>query len=86
MFIAAGLGGCSLPPMPHAFGLGSYYTVIDGDTGRVWYTDELKREERGSVEFHDPATGAWVSLRTAEVREISADEFRTGIARPVGER
>jgi len=80
LLILAGtlLGGCA---MPHVLGLGSYYQVTDTATGMVWYTDRLEREKRGVVEFRDPATGAWVSLPSAEVREISAAEFRAGTAR-----
>lgn len=75
LFTAAGLSGCS---MPHVMGMGSYYAVTDDATGKVYYTDNLSREERGAVEFLDPATGAWTSLRSAQVREISAAEFRAG--------
>ncbi len=78
LLAAGGLSGCS---MPHVMGLGSYYAVTDDATGRVWYTDNLTREERGVVEFRDPATGAWVSLRSAQVREISDAEFRAGSPR-----
>ncbi len=78
LLAAGGLSGCS---MPHVMGLGSYYAVTDDATGRVWYTDNLTREERGVVEFRDPATGAWVSLRAAQVREISDAEFRAAPVR-----
>jgi hypothetical protein len=30
------------------------------------------------VEFEDPNSGAWISLRAASVREISEAEFRAG--------
>lgn len=72
---ATTLSGCSLP---HVMGMGSYYAVTDDATGKVYYTDKLSREARGAVEFLDPATGAWTSLRSAQVREISAAEFRAG--------
>ena len=75
LLATGGLSGCS---MPHVMGLGSYYAVTDDETGRVYYTDSLKREDRGAIEFRDPATGAWVSLRSAQVREISDAEFRAG--------
>ncbi len=71
-------GGCSAP---HVMGLGSYYAVTDPVSGRVYYTEKLKREERGVVEFRDAASGAWVSLPGAETREISESEFRAGRAR-----
>jgi len=67
--------------MPNVMGLGGYYAVTDDETGRIWYTDNLKREERGAIEFRDSATGAWVSLRSAQVREITDAEFRAGQVR-----
>ena len=74
------LAGCSMPSlsMPHMMGLGSYYAVTDDASGRVYYTDNLSREERGVVEFRDSKSGAWISLSAAQVREISKDEFRAG--------
>jgi len=64
--------------VPHVMGLGSYYAVTDEASGRVYYTDKLSREAKGVVEFRDSASGAWVSLPGATVREISTDEFRAG--------
>lgn len=78
LMVAGGLAGCSVP---HVMGLGSYYAVTDGETGRVYYTDRLKREDRGAVEFQDPDTDAWVSLKSAQVRSISKAEFRAGAPR-----
>jgi hypothetical protein len=75
LLAAGGLSGCS---MPHVMGLGSYYAVTDAETSRVWYTDNLTREDRGAIEFRDTATGAWVSLKSAQVREISEAEYRAG--------
>lgn len=78
LLAAAALGACSLPRMA---GLGSYYQVTDPATGRVYFADELSREDRGIVEFRDGATGAWVSLAAAEYQEISAADYRAGLAR-----
>lgn len=69
------LSGCA---MPHVMGLGSYYQITDTTTGRVYYANNVSREARGAVEFDDPASNALVSLRAAEVREISKDEYRKG--------
>ncbi|MEO7387478.1 MAG: hypothetical protein ABIX37_11120 [Gammaproteobacteria bacterium] len=69
------VAGCSVP---HVMGLGSYYAVTDDATGRVYYTDKLSREGRDTVEFADRATGAWVSLKAAQVQEISKSEFLAG--------
>jgi len=74
------LAGCSMPhfSMPHTMGMGSYYEVTDDFSGRVYYTDNLSREARGVVEFLDSASGAWISLPAAKVREISEAEFHAG--------
>lgn len=72
--LCIGLAACSMPPV---MGFGGYYAVTDEATGKVYYTQKLSREKRGVVEFQDPATGAWTSLKSAQVREISAAEFRS---------
>ena len=73
LILALATAGCSVP---RVVGLGSYYSVTDPATSRVYYTDKLSREKRGGVEFRDSTTGAWISLPAAEVREISQAEFR----------
>ncbi|MDH4021914.1 MAG: hypothetical protein OEV14_02190 [Gammaproteobacteria bacterium] len=72
------MAGCSMPrvAMPHVMGLGTYYEVTDDATGRIYYTDNLRRESRGVIEFEDPASGALISLAAASAREISKDEYR----------
>jgi hypothetical protein len=72
------MAGCSMPriAMPHVMGLGTYYEVTDDATGRIYYTDNLRRESRGVIEFEDPASGAVISLASASAREISEDEYR----------
>jgi len=67
------LAGCS---MPHVMGLGTYYAVTDSSSGQIYYTDKIRREARGAVEFEDPASGAVISLASASVREIGEDEYR----------
>lgn len=74
------LSACSVS-LPHVAGMGSYYAVTDTASGRVYYADKLSREDRGVVEFRDGATGAWVSLESADVREIGKDEFLAGAPR-----
>ncbi len=69
--LAAGCGALDVLP-----GVSSYYRVTDTATGTVYYADKLKEERRGVVEFRDANTGAWVSLPTAEIAEISKGEFR----------
>ncbi len=69
------LAGCALP---HFAGLGSYYAITDVASGRVYYTDNVSREDRGVVEFEDSSNGARVSIPSATVREISRTEFQAG--------
>ena len=69
------LAGCA---MPHMMGLGTYYAITDDASGRVYYTDNVSHEKRGVVEFRDEKSGAWVSLQSAHVREISQAEYQAG--------
>ena len=69
------LAGCA---MPHLMGMGRYYAITDAASGRVYYTDNVTHEARGSVEFKDPASGARVSLAGGTVREISEADYRAG--------
>lgn len=73
---AALLAACS---MPRVLGMGSYYEVTDPATGKVYFADELRREDRGAVEFRDGASGAWVSLPAADYKEISSAAYEAGI-------
>ena len=70
---------CQVPRLP-GFG-GGYYQVSDPESGAVWYTDSLRREARGVVDFRDDRTGAWISVADAEVEAIDRDEFRAKTAR-----
>ena len=70
--------GCSMPRVP---GFGGYYAVTDPATGKVYYTDQVRREDRESVEFRDDATGSWISLSAAEVRDISREEYKANTGR-----
>ncbi len=79
--ICLSLTACSLPAMPQLPGTGGYYVVTDPVRGTTYYTDRVRREQQGVVEFRDGATGAWVSIPGAELRAISAAEFRDGTRR-----
>jgi hypothetical protein len=72
------LSGCSMPriTVPHVMGLGTYYEVTDNSSGQIYYTDNLRREPHGVIEFEDPGSGAVVSLAGASVREIDESEYR----------
>ncbi|MBM4220808.1 MAG: hypothetical protein FJ170_02550 [Gammaproteobacteria bacterium] len=72
------LAGCSVP---HVMGLGSYYQVSDPASGKVYYTRQIEREDRGVVEFLDDASDNWVSLPASEVKTITEAEYRAGLER-----
>ncbi len=60
---------------------GSYYTVRDPGSGRVYYTTEVDNAGN-AVKFKDAKTGSAVTLQNSEVKEISEDEFAKGSTAP----
>jgi hypothetical protein len=72
------LAGCSVP---HVMGLGSYYQVSDPVSGKVYFTQQIEREDRGVVEFLDASSDSWVSLPAGEVKTITEAEYQAGLQR-----
>ncbi|MCL4791823.1 MAG: hypothetical protein KJ040_07195 [Gammaproteobacteria bacterium] len=72
------LAGCSVP---HVLGMGSYYQVTDPSSGKVYFTHQIEREDRGVVEFMDDTSDSWVSLPDGEVKTITEAEYRAGLER-----
>ena len=62
-------------------GCTTYYRVTDPASGRMYYTDEIKRNQQGTVQFRDVKSGADVTLPTSEVLEISSDDFKKNTAK-----
>lgn len=63
-------------------GCASYYRVTDPNSGRVYYTDDVKRNlQGGAVQFKDAKSGADVTLQASEVLEISSDDFKKNTAK-----
>ncbi len=62
-------------------GCASYYQVTDPGSGKVFYTQEVKRNG-SAVEFKDVATGSVVTLQNSAVKEIDKGEFEKGITAP----
>jgi hypothetical protein len=61
-----GGGGCS-----------NYYKVRDPQTGRVYYTDNLKERNGGAVTLKDGKTGDEVTIQNSEVQKINKDRYET---------
>jgi hypothetical protein len=57
-------------------GCTTYYQITDPASGRRYYADDIKRRNDGTVQFKDLKSGAEVTLRSSEVREVSSDEVK----------
>lgn len=62
-------------------GCASYYEVTNLNTGKSYYTNDIRRQRDGSVEFRDAVTGGTVSLADSEIREVSRATFRANTPR-----
>lgn len=56
-----------------------YYMVKDPSTGKVYYTDKVKKED-GSTTLTDAKTKATVTIQNSEVTEISEQSYEQGVA------
>jgi uncharacterized protein YceK len=74
---------CSLCLALSLSGCTSYYRVTDPTSGKNYYTTEVKDAGRsGAVKVKDAKTGSMVTLQSSEVREISEEEYKAGLAAP----
>ncbi len=64
-------------------GCASYYKVTDPQSGKVYYTEDIDNVRGGAVKMKDARTGSMVTLQNSEVKEISSDEYKAGLAAPV---
>jgi hypothetical protein len=55
-------------------GCSNYYRVTDPGTGKTYYTTDID-ERSGRVKFKDERTRSTVILHSAEVSEMSEDEY-----------
>jgi len=56
--------------------------VTDLTTGRVYYTDHVRRGlATGNVYFKDAKTGAEITLRSSEIQEITPEELAAQVSR-----
>ena len=60
---------------------GSYYKVTDPGSGKVFYTEEVKRNGP-AVEFKDAATGSVVTLQNSEVAQIDKAAYQSAVPEP----
>jgi uncharacterized protein YceK len=64
-------------------GCASYYKVRDPQTGDVYYTKKIDNLRGGALKLKDARTGSMVTIQNSEVKEISSDEYKAGLAAPV---
>lgn len=62
-------------------GCGSYYQVRDPASSKNYYTEDIDKSG-SAIKFKDAKTGSAVTLQNSEVKEISKDEFKQGVATP----
>ena len=60
---------------------GSYYKVTDPANGKVFYTEDVKRNG-SAVEFKDATTGSVVTLQNSEVSQIDKSAFQSAVPEP----
>jgi hypothetical protein len=64
-------------------GCASYYKVTDPQTGHVYYTEKVDYVSGGAVRLMDTRTGSIVTIQNSEVKEISSNDYKAGLAAPV---
>ena len=63
-------------------GCASYYRVVDPQSGKTYYTQEVETIKSGAVKVKDARTGSIVTLQSSEVKEISEKEYKAGLTAP----
>ena len=79
--LALGLFACTVMTA----GCTTYYRVTDPASGKSYYTTEIKEAGRaGAVKIKDVKTESTVTLQSSEVKEISEEEYKAGLAAQPG--
>ena len=60
---------------------GSYYKVTEPSSGKVFYTEEVKRNG-SAVEFKDATSGGVVTLQNSEVTQIDKSAYQAAVPEP----
>jgi hypothetical protein len=63
----------------------SFYRVTDLQSGKEYYTQEVDHLASGAVVVNDTRTGSIITLQNSQVKKISSDEYKAGIATPVSQ-
>jgi hypothetical protein len=63
-----------------ACGGAKYYMVKDPSTGKVYYSQDVKKKEGGAVTLTDAQSQSTVTIQNSEVTEVSEQSFKQGLA------
>src|SRR6476469_4277074 len=66
------LAGCATPN----------YQVTDPHSGNTYYTQKVDNVSGGGVKLEDARTGNTVTIQNSEVKEISSEAYKAGLAAP----
>jgi len=65
-----------------ACGGAKYYMVKDPSTGKVYYSEDVKKKEGGAVTLTDAQSSSTVTIQNSEVTEVSEQTYKQGLAAP----
>lgn len=69
--------GCASSP--------SFYRVTDLQSGKEYYTQGIDHLASGAVVVKDTRTDSIITLQSSQVKKISSDEYKAGLATPVSQ-
>lgn len=64
-------------------GCATYYKVTDPYSGNAYYTQQVETAVGGAVVVKDARTNTIVTLQNSQVKEISEEEYKAGLAAPM---
>ena len=62
---------------------GKYYKVTDPQSGNTFYTESIEGLSGGAVKLKDARSNSTVTLQNSQVKEITENEYKAGLAAPV---
>lgn len=64
----------------------SFYRVTDLQSGKEYYTQTVDHLASGAVVVNDSRTNSIITLQNSQVKMISSDEYKAGLATPVSQQ
>jgi hypothetical protein len=63
----------------------TFYKVTDLQTGKEYYTQKIDNLVSGAVVVNDTRTDSIITLQNSQVKKISSNEYKAGIAAPASQ-